>query len=496
MSEHGNVIVRFANVTFGYNEKQPLMEDVNFSIRENAKVTLMGQNGAGKSTIFKMILGDIKPLKGEIHIKQGAKIGIAKQVMDRSFLDLTVEEYFATAFIEAPRNLPVLIDQALEAVNYPLDHTLKLNRLSGGQQARLLLAYALIQKPDILLLDEPTNNLDEDGIGHLITFLMMYEKTVIVISHDADFLNTFTDSVIYLDAQKKEIDSYQGDYYDVVEQIKSRIEAEERKNAQLLKNIQDRKEKVNFFSNKGGKMRALAAKLREEIEEDEANLVSVKQDDKTITRFEIEATSYKEPLVEISSVSVWHHGEALHVPVELKLRRGDRLFLKGPNGIGKTTLLKRLAKREEEGAKIPADVIIGYYEQDFSGLDFSQTAFQSLASLLDIPDDELVYATAARFLLRGDVLRNQIGSLSEGQKALLCFARFVLQKPNLLILDEPTNHVNFRHLPVIAEAIEAYKGTIIMVSHDQEFVKQVHFNNEFDLGSMRKKYLEHKKDSE
>ena len=262
MANTGDVIVRFQNVTFGYHDKNTLLKDVNFSIRENAKVTLMGQNGAGKSTIFHLIMGDAKPLKGEIHLKQGAKIGIAKQVMDRNYLELSVEDYFATAFAERPRNLPLLIDQALEAVNYPLDHTITINRLSGGQQARILLAYALIQKPDILLLDEPTNNLDEDGIGHLIAFLMMYEKTVIVISHDADFLNTFTDSVLYLDAQNQEVDAYQGDYYDVVEQIKARIDAEERKNAQLLKNIQDRKEKVNFFANKGGKMRKLAAKLK------------------------------------------------------------------------------------------------------------------------------------------------------------------------------------------------------------------------------------------
>jgi len=237
-------------------------------------------------------------------------------------------------------------------------------------------------------------------------------------------------------------------------------------------------------------MRKLAAKLKEEIAEDEANMVDVKQDDKTITRFEIESTEYKETICDITSVSVWNQGEAISCPVSLKLKRGDRLLLKGPNGIGKTTLLKRLAKREEEGVLIPKDVIVGYYEQDFSGLDFSQSAFQSLASLLHVPDDELVYSTAARFLIKGDTLRNNIASLSEGQKALLSFARFVLQKPNLLILDEPTNHVNFRHLPVIAETLQAYKGAMIVVSHDTEFLKSISFNNQLDLGSLRKRALE------
>ncbi len=487
MSEQGNVIIRFDKVTFGFNEKKMLLKEASFSIRENAKVTLMGQNGAGKSTIFQLIEGVYKPIKGSINLKQGAKIGIAKQVMDRRFLELTVEDYFATAFDERPRNLPSQIDAVLEAVNYKIDHKMPVKKLSGGQQARLLLAFALIQKPDILLLDEPTNNLDDDGIGHLISFLMMYEKTVVVISHDADFLSTFTDSVIYLDAFHGVVDSYQGDYYDVVEQIKSRIDAEEKKNAQLLRNIQDRKEKVNFFANKGGKMRKLAAKLKEEVADDEANMVDVKQDDKTIVPFEIEATEYKDSVAEIHSVGVWKNGEAIHCPIEIKLRRGDRLFIKGPNGIGKTTLLKRLAKREEEGVMIPADIKIGYYQQDFSGLDFSQNAFDSLKEVMEKGDEETIYSTAARFLLKGDTLRNPIGTLSEGQKALLTFARFVLQKPNLLILDEPTNHVNFRHLPVIAEALAQYKGAMIMVSHDPEFVKKIRFNNDLNLATLRDK---------
>lgn len=234
-------------------------------------------------------------------------------------------------------------------------------------------------------------------------------------------------------------------------------------------------------------MRKLAAKLREEIEEDESNMVHVKQDDKTITRFEIEATEYKDVIANIHSVGIWKHHEAIHCPVEIKLRRNDRLLIKGPNGIGKTTLLKRLAKRQEEGVNIPDDVIIGYYQQDFSGLDFSKSAFESLQEVMIEGDEETIYSTAARFLLRGETIRQPIDNLSEGQKALLCFARFVLQKPNLLILDEPTNHVNFRHLPVIAQALEDYKGAMIVVSHDPEFVKQIHFTEQLDLSSLKEK---------
>ncbi|PIQ67400.1 hypothetical protein COY25_03810 [Candidatus Uhrbacteria bacterium CG_4_10_14_0_2_um_filter_41_7] len=485
MSEHGDVILRFDEVNFGYTEKKLLMEEASFSVRENMKLTLMGQNGAGKSTIFKMITGDLEPLKGKIHIKNGTTIGISKQVMDRKYAEMSVYQYFETAFVDVPRNLPKLIDDVLEVVNYqvPLDMVVK--NLSGGQQARLLLAHALISKPDILLLDEPTNNLDDEGIGHLISFLMMYEKTVMVISHDADFLNTFTDGVVYLDAMTKEIDQYVGDYYDVSEKIAKRVEAEQRKNAQLKKEIQEKKDKVNFFAHKGGKMRKLASKLRDDIESAEASKVFVKEDDKTISSFIIPALEYTKPVVTISSVGIWVNHEQVQKKVNIELRRRSRLIVKGPNGIGKTTLLERLANRQEAGAVIPADVTVGYYRQDFSGLDFSQKAFDSLLEVMESGNNETVYAIAAKFLLRGDVLSQEIGMLSEGQKALLSFARFVLQKPNLLILDEPTNHVNFRHLPVIAKALDVYDGAMIMVSHDAEFVKQIKFDDELDLGRLR-----------
>ena len=258
------VILRFDQVCFEYIHKKPILDEASFSIRRGAKVTLMGQNGAGKSTLFKLITGEFKPKSGQISITGGATIGTARQMIAREDLSLTVEAYFATAFDVVPGNLKSRISKVLDAVNFdiPLDRII--GDLSGGQQSRLLLAYALIQDPDILLLDEPTNNLDKAGIDHLVTFLIMYDKTVVVISHDADFLNCFTEAVVYLDVFTHQTELYVGDYYSVVEEIKQRVEREIMKNAQLEKKIQDRKEKVNFFSNKGGKMRKLAQKMKEE----------------------------------------------------------------------------------------------------------------------------------------------------------------------------------------------------------------------------------------
>lgn len=485
--DHGNVVLRFNGVKFGYDEEKPLLDEVDFSLREGAKFTLMGQNGAGKSTIFKLMTGVLKPQKGTISIEQGAKVAIALQVMAREHFEKTVREFFAEAFEEVPYNLDGQIKDVLETVNLVAALDKKIRDFSGGQQARLLLAYALIQQPDILLLDEPTNNLDQAGIEHLTGFLIMYPKTVLVISHDADFLNLFTEGVLYLDSFTRKMEQYVGNYFDVLEEIAARLERERMQNARLLKEIQDRKDKINFFSNKGGKMRKLASKLRDQVEEAEEDMVDVRREDKTIRDFEIPAQEFSDVVVNMTSVPLLKDGESTHAPVEIILRKNRRLRIIGPNGIGKTTLLRRLADREDPGMVIHPEVKVGYYRQDFSGLDFDMTAYDCLAQVMEIESNENLRQVAAEFLLTGDLLRNKVGSLSEGQKGLLCFARFVLQKPGLLILDEPTNHINFRHLPVIARALENYKGTIILVSHSQEFIDQLHINETLDLGSLAKK---------
>lgn len=482
-----NVVIRFEDVTFGYTSEKPLLKEASFSVREDVKYTLMGQNGAGKSTIFKLITGELKPDRGNIHFEPGTTIATSKQVMAREHLTETVREYFAGIFEEVPYNLDKRIADTLEIVNFatPLDKVV--GDFSGGQQARLLLAYALIQEPDILLLDEPTNNLDQDGIDHLISFIIMYPKTVLVISHDADFLNSFTEGVFHLDVYTGAVDKYDGNYTDVVDEISARIERDRSKNAQLLKTIQDRKDKVNFFAHKGGKMRKLASKLRDEIQEAEENMVGVKRDDKTIGAFTIPCENFTEAIVTINGVKIIHNHEPHHFDTDIVLRKKSRLLVTGPNGIGKSTLLRSLAEGTNEDAKITDGVKVGYYRQDFSGLDLTETAYNSLASMMVEPDNEVIRHTGAKFLLTGDVLATPVGALSEGQKGLLSFARFVIQEPSLLIFDEPTNHINFRHLPVIAKALNEYEGCLVMVSHDEEFLKQINFDQTLDLATYLKK---------
>lgn len=484
---NNNVILRFDNVSFHYGEdkKKIILDEADFSIRENTKITIMGQNGAGKSTIFKMILGELKPQSGKINIVQGTKIAIARQVIPREQLEMTVREWFETAFDEKDYQLDKKIGDVLREVslNAPLDKQLK--DFSGGQQARLLLAYALIQKPDILLLDEPTNNLDKNGIGELITFLMMYDKTVVVISHDADFLNLFTEGVLYLNVMKHKVEQYWGDYNDVQDQIAAQIEKEQMLNAREEKRIADAKEKINFFANKGGKMRKIANKMRDEVAEAEENKVEVRKDDKTIKLFDIPFDNYIGPIVTVNAVELMNTDTMqtqlypLQFPLEAK--KGDRYILVGPNGIGKSTLLKRLINAHDENAMIHDNVKVGYYSQDFAALDMNMTPWDALHEMSNAVTDQEVYKVASALLLTGEVLKNPIYMMSEGQKGLLCYARFVIQRPDLLILDEPSNHINFRHLPVIAQAINNYKGAIVMVSHDETFVGQIENLQELDL---------------
>lgn len=484
------IIIRFSDVSFEFEHGKKTLEEAGFSVRAGSRITLMGQNGAGKSTLFKLITGELKPTEGSVHITpKDVSIAIARQVMPKEFLDLTVREYFASAFSETKYNLDKLIKNVFDVVNvhFPLEK--KVKEFSGGQQARLLLAHALIQEPDILLLDEPTNNLDKVGLEHLTGFLMMYEKTVLVISHDAEFLNAFSDGVLYLDVFTKKIEQYSGNYFDVVEEIKNRIERENLQNARMQSQIKEKLSQAEVFAHKGGKLRAVAKRMRESAEEAEENIIEVRQEDKTIRDFTIPCQDYEDffdgRILDIFSVAIFQNHEAKNQSTEIQLRKNNHLLISGPNGIGKSSLLEKLAQGHGEGYDIAKNIRIGYYKQDFGNLDFEKTAFDTLKEVMDKFDEHQLRATAAGFLLDGKLLNKHVQALSEGQKGLLAFCRLVLMRPGLLILDEPTNHINFRHLPIIAEALSNYEGGMIMVSHIPDFVSQIRIDQEIDLGNLK-----------
>lgn len=481
-----NVVLRFSDVTFEYEHGKKLLDEVNFSVRTGSRVTLMGQNGAGKSSIFKMIAGELKPTEGGVfRSPPDATVALSRQVMPKELRDLTIREYFATAFDDVQYALDKLTKDVFGIVRLSVPSEKKVKELSGGQQARLLLAHALIQNPDVLLLDEPTNNLDQYGIDHLTGFLMTYEKTVLVISHDADFLNAFSNGVLYLDVHTRKVEQYTGDYHDVVGEIKARIERENFQNARMQRQIQEKRAQAEVFAHKGGKLRGVAKRMRTAAEEAEENLVEVRREDKTIRPFTIPAQEFDihshGRVVEIASVTVVRNHKAAEHSVDVTVRKGTHVLVAGPNGIGKSTLLDTIVKNTSPYITIMPDVIVGYYQQDFGNLDGEQTAFDALKDVMVKYDEHVLRSVAAGFLLDGPLLAGTINALSEGQKGLLSFCRLVMMKPGLLILDEPTNHINFRHLPVIADALDQYEGAMIMVSHIPEFVQQIRIDTVVDL---------------
>ena len=214
--------------------------------------------------------------------------------------------------------------------------------------------------------------------------------------------------------------------------------------------------------------------------------MEIRKEDKSIRPFIIPAQDFLiGEILSISSFTTMKNGKIVKHKAYISLNKNMHLLLQGPNGIGKTTLLEKLASGHADGEKVKEGVRIGYYRQDFSTLNFEDTVYQSLASAMleggEKLNEEHMRSVAAGFLITGEFIRTKIGDLSEGQKGLVAFARLVLQKPGLLILDEPTNHINFRHLPIIAEALNKYTGTMILVSHVLEFVKQIRIDEVLDL---------------
>jgi len=472
---------------------KPILNKAKFSVAKGSKITLMGQNGCGKSTIFKLITGQAMPDDGHVHVMPGAVVAIAQQVMPPALKGMDIDDYLKHYYREtkASKGFHATAAEALKSV--ALDVRLLgsgriVSSFSGGQQARLLLASCFVQDPDIILMDEPTNNLDTAGIGHLTSHILGSEKTMLVISHDADFLNSFTDGVLYLDKWTQSVEQYNGDYFDVCDQIEAKIEKQNLINTMQKRTIQAKVAQAEKFANKGGGMRKVAKRMRGVAAKASESMVEVRKEDEAIKSFTFPSgRALRGDVVHLSGVTIREPDNGFkqltkEVSPAYGLKSRQRLRLSGPNGVGKTTLLEALAGGKEKGAVIHPKATIGYYRQDFSSLDFEQTVLDSLLELHG--DQQHCRSVAASFQLYTQHMNSKIGTLSEGQKGLVAFCQLTLQQPDLLILDEPTNHINFRHLPVIAEALNQYEGAMVIVSHDAEFVSKIRIDKTIDLGGL------------
>ena len=233
-------------------------------------------------------------------------------------------------------------------------------------------------------------------------------------------------------------------------------------------------------------MRNVAKKMYEKIEVLESEKVDVRKEDKTIRPFTIpRQEDIESEVLIIKSFTIVQDHHPVEKKVSIFLSRGEHLQIVGPNGIGKSTFIESIANGTAPGVTLQPGIRVGYYRQDFSTLNFEDTVLESLIRIINESgeplNEERYRAVAAGFLVTQDMIHTKISHLSEGQKGLVAFARLVLQKPGLLILDEPTNHINFRHLPRIAQALDAYEGAMILVSHVPDFVSQIRIDKVLDL---------------
>jgi ATP-binding cassette subfamily F protein 3 len=270
-----------------------------------------------------------------------------------------------------------------------------------------------------------------------------------------------------LDIFTKKVEQFVGNYYDVMTEIAAKLERDRQQNARLEKSVKDRFLKINKLGGKSIAMSQLARRIRKDIDEDLEDVVETRKEDKTIPSFTIPCQEYVGYVIKLKE------------PTVLDLVKGDRILIKGPNGIGKSTLLRAYLSGKK--ADINPQVRVGYYSQDFSELNYEESAFDSLYNISLSKKNQDVYESAARFLFTGEMLQTKISFLSEGQKGLLCYARLCMQSPGILILDEPSNHINFRHIPVIAKAVNEFEGPIIFVSHLQDFYEKIENVREFNL---------------
>lgn len=491
-----------------------ILKDADFRINKGERIGFVGPNGAGKTTVFSMICGDMSPDKGEIIKPEKARIGILRQQLGFFKEEQPLIEYVMTASgelpaiqkqleeIEARLNSGETADEqtlnelgrlqsafehlggydmehraaaALAGLGFPEENFRKpMREFSGGWQMRACMAKVLLGEPDILLLDEPSNYLDIPAVEWLQRKLKTFEGTLLLISHDRYLLNSLTN--ITLEINGGRVTRYPGNYsYYVKEREGRRLQAEA-----LKKNTEKRKKElqdnINRFRAKATKAAQVQSwiKMLEKIED-----VTIPEDLHFQGRIRIpEPPDCGSEIMRLEKITHSYDGtKVILKDVNLSLQKGDKLGIIGYNGMGKSTLLKIIAGRFEasEGLRRPGHkVIIGYQAQEFAELlPAEQTAFDVVKTAAiggDVPSQRIREILGA-FGFSGEAAEKQCKVLSGGEKIRLCFARIFVNPPNLLILDEPTTHLDVSAREMLQEAIRTYKGTICLVSHDMEFLR-------------------------
>ena len=522
------------NLTMSFG-LQTIYDNVSFQINENDKVGIVGVNGAGKSTLFNLILGKLTPDEGKIIIKNNINIGYLPQVItdeipndditvfDYLLLGRPIEElknkltnlYEKIATIEDQKELNHYLKEITKVEDkltyydeYNAESTLlkiitgmniddklldlKLKNISGGQKSKIAFARLLYSKPEIMLLDEPTNHLDIDTKDYIISYLKKYHGMILVISHDIEFLNEVTTKTLYVDKIKHNVEIYNGNYQKYLKIKEERDLAKKR----LFEKQQKEEEKLKTIISKyirGNEKKANIAKDRiKKLERLQSEKVTIEKENKYAKfKMKINYPSYTIPLACQNLTFGYTEDNLLYENLNFDLTRGEKLLVVGENGIGKTTLLRLIMNylTPLEGKIIIGEKTnIAYYAQEHEILDSNKTILENFNSF-GLPEYELRKVLGS-FLFSGNEINKRINVLSPGERSRVALAKISLSGANTLLLDEPTNHLDPMTQMIIADTFSDYEGTMLVVSHNLDFVDNLNINRMLLLPSGKITYYD------
>jgi ATP-binding cassette, subfamily F, member 3 len=493
-----------------------ILSNIKLEIQTRDRIALVGRNGAGKSTLLKIISGQMTHDSGDIIKPKEVTIGYLAQNTGLES-GLSIWEEMLTVFtplqkmekelrqLEQKMSSPAVLDDTvryervlkeydllqvqfkdsggyqyeadirsvLHGLNFQsFDHSTKISTLSGGQKTRLALGKLLLTKPDILILDEPTNHLDIETLSWLEQYLQTYDGAILIVSHDRYFLDKVVKQVYEM--SRKQIQKFLGNYSAYLDQKAEQYERE----MKLFEKQQDEIAKLEDFVQKNlarASTTKRAQSRRKKLEKIE-RLDRPKGDEKSATfGFEIDRQSGNEVL-HLDSLEIGYHEEAISRDLSFRLTRGESVALVGPNGIGKSTLLKTIIDKLPPlsgGFRLGSNVAIGYYDQEQAELTSNKRVLNELWDDYPNRPEKEIRTILGNFLFSGEDVLKIVSTLSGGEKARLALAKLMMQKSNFLILDEPTNHLDLDSKEVLENALVDYPGTILFVSHDRYFINRI-----------------------
>lgn len=502
--------VRDVSMTF---IEQTLFENVSFDIEKRDKVGFIGSNGTGKTTLLKIISGELSPSAGDVFTAKDARVGYMHQHVlehpERSVYDelLSVFDYlkeiekrleFLNREIEKGENLDTLITEqttllerfeqgggltyksrarsALLGLGFSEeDMYRKSGTLSGGQASKLSLAKLLLSGADILLLDEPTNHLDIESVKWLEQYIKDFNGTALIVSHDRYFLDAVTNKTIELAHKKTTV--YTGNYTTFIEKKQREQEAIRRKfinDSKEIKRIEGIVEQQKRWGREHNFV--TAASKQKEADRIKAQLVVPDSEEETLSlKLEPERESGNDVLI-VKNLSKGFGGSMLFENVDMHIRKGERVFILGGNGTGKTTLFNILAKKYEavfDELTFGARVDVGYFDQMQSDLNTDNTPVEEISDSFPKMSNTEIRTVLGRFLLKGDKALKKISTLSGGERARVALLKLVLAGSNFLLLDEPTNHLDTASREALEDTLLKYDGTMLIISHDRYFVNKL-----------------------